>query len=38
MKPWNKPWFSWDDMKDGGELVFSMGRDRKIIMSQDSKK
>jgi predicted alpha-1,2-mannosidase len=23
-KPWNKPWFSWDDIKDGGELVLEM--------------
>lgn len=22
---WNKPWFSWDDIKDGGELVLEMG-------------
>lgn len=22
---WNKPWFSWDDMKNGGELVIEMG-------------
>ena len=24
-KVWNKPWFSWDDIKDGGELVLEMG-------------
>ncbi len=24
-KTWNKPWFSWDDIKDGGELVLDMG-------------
>jgi predicted alpha-1,2-mannosidase len=24
-KEWNKPWFSWDDIKDGGELVLDMG-------------
>jgi predicted alpha-1,2-mannosidase len=24
-KPWNKPWFSWDDIKDGGVLVLEMG-------------
>ena len=24
-EPWNKPWFSWDEIKDGGELVLSMG-------------
>ena len=24
-KEWNKPWFSWDDIKDGGELVLEMG-------------
>jgi predicted alpha-1,2-mannosidase len=22
---WNKPWFSWDDIKNGGELVLEMG-------------
>ncbi len=22
---WNKPWFSWDEIKDGGELVLEMG-------------
>jgi len=22
---WNKPWFSWDDIKDGGVLVLEMG-------------
>jgi predicted alpha-1,2-mannosidase len=24
-KKWNKPWFHWDDIKDGGELVLEMG-------------
>jgi predicted alpha-1,2-mannosidase len=24
-KPWNKPWFSHDDVKDGGKFVFVMG-------------
>jgi len=24
-KEWNKPWFSWEDIKDGGELVLEMG-------------
>ncbi|MDR2119868.1 MAG: GH92 family glycosyl hydrolase [Tannerella sp.] len=24
-KPWNKPWFSHDDIKDGGRLVLTMG-------------
>ena len=24
-KKWNKPWFSWDDMKNGGELVLTLG-------------
>jgi predicted alpha-1,2-mannosidase len=24
-KEWNKPWFSWNDIKDGGELVIEMG-------------
>lgn len=24
-KEWNKPWFSWDDIKEGGELVLEMG-------------
>lgn len=24
-KEWNKPWFSWDDIKDGGVLVLEMG-------------
>jgi putative alpha-1,2-mannosidase len=24
-KEWNKPWFSWDDIKNGGELVLDMG-------------
>jgi predicted alpha-1,2-mannosidase len=24
-KPWNKPWFSHDDIKDGGKFVFVMG-------------
>ena len=24
-KPWNKPWFSWDDIKDGGVLKLVMG-------------
>lgn len=22
---WNKPWFSWDDIKNGGELILDMG-------------
>ena len=22
---WNKPWFSWDDIKNGGELILEMG-------------
>lgn len=22
---WNKPWFSWDDIKDGGELILELG-------------
>lgn len=25
-QPWNKPWFSHDDIKDGGRLVLVMGR------------
>ncbi|SES86837.1 GH92 family glycosyl hydrolase [Prevotella sp. kh1p2] len=25
-KPWNKPWFSHDDIKDGATLVLQMGR------------
>lgn len=24
-KPWNKPWFSWDEIKDGGVLVLVLG-------------
>jgi predicted alpha-1,2-mannosidase len=24
-KEWNKPWFSWDAIKDGGELILEMG-------------
>jgi putative alpha-1,2-mannosidase len=24
-KQWNKPWFSWDDIKDGGILILKMG-------------
>jgi len=24
-KQWNKPWFSWDDIKDGAELNLEMG-------------
>jgi putative alpha-1,2-mannosidase len=24
-KEWNKPWFTWDDIKGGGELVLEMG-------------
>ncbi|NII11250.1 GH92 family glycosyl hydrolase [Oleiagrimonas sp. C23AA] len=24
-KPWNKPWFSWDDIKNGATLTFQMG-------------
>ncbi len=24
-KEWNKPWFSWDDIREGGELVLDMG-------------
>jgi len=24
-KPWTKPWFSWDDIKNGGVLVLEMG-------------
>jgi predicted alpha-1,2-mannosidase len=24
-KEWNKPWFTWDAIKDGGELVLEMG-------------
>jgi predicted alpha-1,2-mannosidase len=24
-KEWNKPWFNWSDIKDGGELVLEMG-------------
>jgi putative alpha-1,2-mannosidase len=23
-KPWTKPWFSWDDIKNGGVLVLDM--------------
>ena len=22
---WNKPWFSWDDIKEGGRLILEMG-------------
>lgn len=24
-RDWNKPWFSWQDIKDGGELTLIMG-------------
>jgi predicted alpha-1,2-mannosidase len=24
-KKWNKPWFSWDDIKNGGELILTLG-------------
>jgi predicted alpha-1,2-mannosidase len=24
-KSWNKPWFAWDDIKDGGVLILEMG-------------
>jgi len=24
-KEWDKPWFSWQDVKDGGELILTMG-------------
>lgn len=24
-KEWNKPWFSWEEIRDGGELVLEMG-------------
>jgi predicted alpha-1,2-mannosidase len=24
-KKWNKPWFSWDDIKEGGELILTLG-------------
>jgi len=24
-KEWNKPWFSWQDIREGGELVLTMG-------------
>ena len=24
-KKWNKPWFSWEDIKNGGELVLTLG-------------
>jgi predicted alpha-1,2-mannosidase len=24
-KSWNKPWFAWDDIKDGGTLILEMG-------------
>jgi putative alpha-1,2-mannosidase len=24
-KPWNKPWFSHEDIKDGGKLTLTMG-------------
>jgi predicted alpha-1,2-mannosidase len=24
-KQWNKPWFQWDDIRDGGELILEMG-------------
>jgi predicted alpha-1,2-mannosidase len=24
-KSWNKPWFAWDDIKDGGVLILDMG-------------
>jgi len=24
-KEWNKPWFTWDEIKNGGELVLEMG-------------
>jgi predicted alpha-1,2-mannosidase len=24
-KPWNKPWFSWDDIRNGGILILELG-------------
>jgi predicted alpha-1,2-mannosidase len=34
-KEWNKPWFSWDDIKDGGELVLEMGSTPNYLWGSD---
>ncbi|MCX6320557.1 MAG: GH92 family glycosyl hydrolase [Bacteroidia bacterium] len=34
-KEWNKPWFSWDDIKDGGELVLEMGSRPNYLWGSD---
>ena len=34
-KQWNKPWFSWDDIKEGGELVLEMGSKPDYIWGSD---
>lgn len=34
-KKWNKPWFSWDDMRYGGELVLEMGPTPNYLWGSD---
>jgi predicted alpha-1,2-mannosidase len=34
-KPWNKPWFRWEDIKDGGELVLEMGSRPNFLWGAD---
>jgi len=34
-KEWNKPWFSWDDIKDGAELVLDMGSEPNFEWGSD---
>ena len=34
-KVWNKPWFRWDDIKDGGELVLEMGSRPNYLWGSD---
>jgi len=34
-KEWNKPWFSWDDIKDGGELLLEMGSRPNYLWGSD---
>ena len=32
---WNKPWFSWDEIKDGGELIIEMGERPNYLWGAD---
>jgi predicted alpha-1,2-mannosidase len=35
-KDWNRPWFSWDEIKDGGKLVLEMGPLPNYLWGSDS--